>query len=132
MYLLSEESIGRRNDAHSVYDNRLWDDFGDFIVLIHDAKGFCDKLASALKSRGLAFKSGTVGYYNELQFEGQAGPFMKRSIFRYQEEYRFAIEADDNQNPMTDLFLGSLEEYCYGPVHKSKCKNRINKNTVEL
>ena len=130
-YLLSDESIERSAKNDTVYSTDLWDEFGDYLVFIHDAKKFCEMLAEALKERGLYFKMKAVEYFDEDSYEGPAGPFMKRSVYRHQEEYRFAVSCEEN-GPIDDLYLGSLENICYGPVHKNKCLNRLTENIVQL
>ncbi len=55
-YLLTNESIEREKRTVT-YSDRLWDEFGDYIVLIHDAQSFCSMLADALSRQRISFKS---------------------------------------------------------------------------
>ncbi|WP_299263225.1 hypothetical protein [uncultured Psychrosphaera sp.] len=131
LYVLSEESISRATEG-KVFDERLWDEFGEYFVLIHNAKAFIERLDSKLRELKLNYKADYVQYFCPKTHEGDVGAFRKRDTFSHQEEYRVAIDKPDIQRPIDDMYLGDLSEIAYGPVHKSLSKNSYDNGQVVL
>ncbi len=131
LYGLSEESISRSEDG-LVFDERLWDEFGNYFVLIHDAHSFMKMLDLKLKKLNLRYRANYVHYFCPNTYEGSVGAFKKRNIFSYQEEYRVAIDQPNMSVPIDDLYLGSLENIAYGPVHRDQSENSYNDGKVIL
>ena len=122
LYALSEESISRSKDG-KVFDERLWSEFGNYFVLIHDAHTFMKRLDSKLKESSLRYKADYVTYFCPNTHEGYVGAFKKRNLFSHQEEYRVAIDKPDTLGPIEDLYLGDLKDVAYGPVCRDQSEN---------
>ncbi len=131
LYVLSEESISRSAEG-KVFDERLWDEFGEYFVLIHNANAFMERLDSRLKELNLRYKADYVKYFCPNTYEGKVGAFRKRNIFCHQEEFRVAIDKPDIEGPIDDLYLGDLREIAYGPVHRDQSKNSYDGAQIVL
>ncbi len=131
LYALSEESISRSTEG-KVFDERLWDEFGEYFVLIHNANVFMERIDFKLKELNLRYKADYVQYFCPKTYEGEVGAFRKRNTFSHQEEFRVAIDKPDVQGPIEDFYLGDLREIAYGPVHRSQSKNSYNDGQVVL
>lgn len=123
LYSLSDESINK-NVNNRIFDKRLWDDFGNYLLLIHNVEVFLDRLLSEFKERGFGYSASHVEYFCPNTYDGPVGPFRKRNIYDYQCEYRIAINAPVD-GPITDLYIGDLTDICSTPMHKSKSINNV-------
>jgi hypothetical protein len=131
LYVLSDDSISRSTEG-KVFDERLWDEFGEYFVLIHNAKAFMERLDSKIRELGLRYKADYVQYFCPTTYDGGVGAFRKRDTFSHQEEFRVAIDKPDTLGPIDELYLGNLSEIVYGPVHRSLSKNSISNGQVVL
>jgi len=55
LYTLSDESIKKVED-NQVFNRRLWNDFGDHLVFIHNANEFLNRLFAKLESMKFGYK----------------------------------------------------------------------------
>lgn len=131
LYALSDESISRTTEG-KVFDNQLWNEFGDYFVLIYNARAFMERLDLKLKELNIKYKADYVQYFCTKTYEGEVGDFKKRNIFSHQEEYRIAINKPDIKGPVDDLYLGNLRELAYGPIHRSHSKNSYSNGQIVL
>ena len=131
LYALSDESILRSAEG-KVFDERLWTEFGEYFVLIHNAYAFMERLDFKLKELNLKYKADYVEYFCPKTHEGEVGAFRKRNVFSHQEEFRVAIDKPDIQGPIDDLYLGNLKDLAYGPVHRDQSKNSYSDGHVVL
>jgi hypothetical protein len=131
LYALSDQSLDRVENG-KVFDDKLWHEFGDYVVLIHDVKSFLRRIDSKLSERGFRGESGLVQYFCQDSYEGRVGAFKKRNKYSHQEEFRVAIDRPGVKGPIDDLYLGSLHDIAYGPVHRSKSENKRVGNRVLL
>lgn len=115
-----------------VFDERLWDEFGEYFVLIHNANAFMERLDIKLKESNIRYKADYVQYFCHKTHEGEVGAFRKRNIFSHQEEFRVAIDKPDAHGPIDNLYLGDLREIAYGPVHRYQSKNSYDDGQVVL
>jgi len=130
LYTLSDESI-QKTKNNQAFDNELWDNFGNHLVLIHNAEEFLNRLLSTLKKRNFGYRADHVNYFCPKTYEGPVGAFKKRNIYEYQSEYRIAITAEI-EGPIEDLYLGDLTDICAGPIYKSQSINNVVNDTVNL
>jgi hypothetical protein len=131
LYALSEESISQSEDG-KVFDERLWSEFGEYFVLIHNAQSFMERLDLKLKEFNLRYKADFVQYFCPSTYEGEVGAFKKRNLFSHQEEYRVAIDSPDTPGPIKELYLGDLKDVAYGPVHRELSKNSYSDGKITL
>jgi hypothetical protein len=131
LYALGEESISRSEDG-KVFDERLWSEFGEYFVLIHNAQSFMERLDLKLKEFNLRYKADYVKYFCPNTHEGYVGAFKKRNLFSHQEEYRVASDKPDTPGPMEGLYLGDLKDVAYGPVHRDLSENSYSDDKVVL
>ena len=131
LYTLSDESI-MRSEKGKVFDGRIWDEFGDYFVFIHDAHSFMKALDLKLKELNLRYKADYVEYFCPSTYEGDVGAFRKRNSFSHQEEFRVATDGPVTEEPITDIYLGSLNDVAYGPVHRNQSVNLFSDNKIAL
>jgi len=116
-----------------VYDERVWEYFGDYVVLIHNVKEFRRRIYKELESlEGLSAERSLVSYFDEKTYNGELTPFHKQSAYSYQNEYRVAINDEALRGKPLVLNLGCLSDIAYGPVHKSKCENKIEQGRITV
>lgn len=131
LYAISDESINR-SDYNKVFDEKLWNEFGENFVFIYDAHSFMERLTDKLKEMNVTFKADYVDYFCTDTYEGPVGPFKKRNIYSHQEEYRVAISMPQIDGPITNLYLGNISDISYGPVHRKKSRNTVDETGVTL
>lgn len=115
-----------------IYDERSWDDFGGYVALIHDPRKFLNKLEETLAQHSLQYALGAVEYVDPATYSGEVGPFRKFNHSSWQQEVRIAVfdgDAFDARKPLT-VSLGSIADIAHGPVHRSKCFNRVDGDGV--
>lgn len=100
------------------FDDKLWGEFGQYLVLIHDPSELINRMEQVLSRRHLKFQYGPVQYYNPESYEGNVGAFLKRNSYAHQQEFRLAISMLNFKFPITDLYLGDLSDIATGPTHK--------------
>ncbi len=117
----------------TVYDQRVWEDFGEYVVLIHNVKEFRRRIYKELASfEGLNAERNLVSYFDSETYHGELTPFYKQSTYSYQNEYRIAINYQELKGKPLVLNLGSMTDIAYGPVHKSQCKNKIEQGRIAV
>ena len=130
LYTLSDESI-QRVEGNQVFSKKLWGDFGNHFVLIHDAKEFLNRLLEKLEKANFGYRADYVNYFCPETYDGLVGAFKKRNIYEYQNEYRVAISAPID-GPIENIYLGDLTDIAEGPVHKKKSINNVVDGTANL
>jgi hypothetical protein len=81
---------------------------GSHFVLILNTPEFLRRVQEALKALGLQGKAGLVEYYDEANYSGKVGPFLKPRRFAYQKEFR--IITQPGQVPFRDLMIGDISD----------------------
>ncbi len=66
--------------------------FGDSFVLFTNTQQFLSRVEAAAKNLALGIEGRLVEYYEENEYSGKVGRFLKSSLFSYQSEYRIALE----------------------------------------
>lgn len=92
----------------TLVDNRVWNDFGDSLLIITDHNEFFARIKRAAEERNIHVKFGLVQYENFQTYEGDTGIFVKNEKFSYQKEARFV--ALNNSPSQLTLTLGSLKD----------------------
>ncbi len=120
---ITNEAIKQRRDG-TAYSSQLWEDFGEYVVLIHDTSKFKERIDGYLTNQGIALFYSPINYIEKSSYSGTLDMFNKMDSYRYQQEYRLAI------NPKIgglyyDIEIGDISDIAYGPVHMSKCKNKV-------
>lgn len=134
LFSLTAVRLANLEDGECVYNERSWDAFGEYVVLIHDPNKFLNRLEQTLAQRSLQYSLGAVEYIDPATYSGEVGPFRKFNHSSWQQEVRIAVFDEDlfaARKPMV-VFLGNLTDIAHGPVHKSKCFNRIGENEVQI
>ncbi|MFT6835311.1 MAG: hypothetical protein ACJA0H_001347 [Francisellaceae bacterium] len=100
-----------------IFDKRF-EEFGDHILIIRDAKEFSKRYANALRRRKGVFKPeylhkgfGKVNYKNLYAHSGPIGIYCKDQRFDWQIELRLAIGAEDktlNSRGALELNIGDI------------------------
>jgi hypothetical protein len=102
-----------------IFDKRF-EEFGDHILIIRDAKEFSKRYANALRRRKGIFKPeylhkgfGKVNYKNLYAHSGPIGIYCKDQRFDWQIELRLAIGAEDkalNSRGALELNIGDISD----------------------
>ncbi|HBA71675.1 MAG TPA: hypothetical protein DER40_02355 [Geobacter sp.] len=127
---VTEETLKKTSDKR-VFDERLWRDFGEYIVLIHNPREFLSRLVKKINELKYYCEHDFVQYFCPITYEGEVGAFRKRNIYDYQCEYRIAINSPVD-GPLDNIYLGDLSDIAHGPVHKSQSINRIENDNAKL
>lgn len=127
---VTENSI-RKVESSKVFDERLWEDFGNYVVLIHDPQAFVSRLGNKLKKLLYYYEADFIEYFDAQKFDGEVGAFRKRNIYEYQSEYRVAIKAETDE-PLNEIYIGDLSDIAHGPVHKNKSINLLENGHAYL
>jgi len=123
--------LSPRGEGSRVFDPRIWDDFGEYVVLIHQPSVFIRRLFSAFKSiGGYIAESREVEYFDEETYDGDTGPFKKRSLYSYQREFRISVKSVSNANDPIKVNIGCINDIAHGPVHKNYSVNRFDKRSA--
>jgi len=131
LYAVSDQSLGRVEEG-KVFDDKLWHEFGDYVVLVHNVNSFLRRIDKRLSELGVRGETGLVQYFSQDSYEGSVGAFKKRRKYSHQEEFRIAFDRTGVDGPIDDLYIGSLRDIAYGPVHCSKSDNRRVGNRILL
>lgn len=96
---------------------RLADEFGKYTVLICDLRAFFDRLDKACKKQGHMMERRFVTYYDpEFDSIGWNAPdnssamFFKSEFFKYQQEYRIALDVDGYNDQTFTLNIGDISD----------------------
>ena len=81
---------------------------GTAFVLILNTQDFLARVSAAAKMAGLSGRGGPVRYFDENEYSGPTGPFLKSSRFSTQCEYRLVVRP--GMEPYRELMLGSLDD----------------------
>lgn len=85
---------------------------GEHAVVIHNVKEFIEKVGAAAKLQGYSTRGRLVDYFDSEIFHGSfeeiESPFKKRSIYSYQNEYRFVFKSSKPEGAKT-LHIGPLD-----------------------
>jgi hypothetical protein len=88
--------------------------FGDMFIRFTRPDEFLRRVRTAAEKIGQEFCQGLVHYVPE-SYDGPVGPFRKRSMFSYQNEFRIVIRPGTG-TPLT-LDIGDIREItAYGPL----------------
>ena len=96
---------------HSCFDSRMFD-FGEYAVIIQDAKEFITRVQNYCKEKQLEPKCSHVKYYEEKTEQGRLNPFMKREKYSYQKEARIYIQSANPQEKLI-LNIGCLRDIAF-------------------
>jgi len=130
LYAISDESI-KKTIENKAFNENLWNDFGDYLILIHDANEFLNRLLAKLEKMKFGYRTDYVSYFCPNTYDGPVGAFKKRNIYEYQSEFRVAVSAKTN-GPIENLYVGDLSDITGGPIHKSQSNNNITGDIVNL
>lgn len=84
--------------------------FGNHICIINDPAEFIRRVGDKLNKMSYeAWKCGEVKYFDKTH-KGEVTPFMKRDIYKHQQEVRFVVRNDEG-NPLK-IEIGSIEDLC--------------------
>ena len=97
--------------------DRLADEFGDYVVFIHNIPQFFERVERACEMKNYGWKRHFVLYYNpESDSVGMNRPdnstamFCKPSAYSYQQEYRIAIDTGDYGASTLLLEIGDISD----------------------
>jgi hypothetical protein len=121
LHATTEESL-LHSINNQVYDPRLWEDFGEYLVLIHNTNEFKNRIASILIKQKVPLNYDLIEYIDTAKYSGELGIFRKKNNYNYQNEFRIAI-CPNTENLFYKIEIGDISDIAHGPVHKSKCKN---------
>ena len=72
--------------------------FGDTAIIIFDPKEFTRRVKTAVKRRKFSFQCSPVIYYDHEQYQGELSPFYKSKIYSPQNEVRFWIPNNSEED----------------------------------
>lgn len=97
-------------------DDRM-NSFGEHAVVIFDPEAFVKRLDQAVCRESYAMRRGLVRYYDPDSFHGHLDGYeaalWKQEGFRYQSEYRFAIDTAKPGVSALTLHVGDLSEMAF-------------------
>lgn len=82
--------------------------FGSHFVLILNTTEFFERIKRELARLGISGRGEPVKYFDESNYTGPVGPFLKSSRFSYQQEYRIVIQP--GQAPFRNLVIGDISD----------------------
>jgi len=115
-------------DDFKILDDRVCD-FGDTFIVIHRWREFTDRLRRSLErelasERIGAYQFEKVQYVDIDTFDGNYGPLRKPQQYEYQQEWRLAVKANDEE--AYKFHIPSISDISH--IEKTKnFKNRIEK-----
>lgn len=84
--------------------------FGDYAVVIVDAREFVTRVKRAAINKGYKHFRSLVNYVDFSQCYVEAGPFVKDLCFSHQSELRIAVHTGRNSDSEITLEIGSLKD----------------------
>ena len=93
--------------------NRCFEDFGEHAVIVLDAREFVRRVSEAAKGQGYRIAHGPVFYYRGMQSKMDTdleAAFQKRDVYRYQREYRIAVNTGTEGCDPLVLSVGDLSD----------------------
>lgn len=122
LYAITENSLSVSSN-NQLYDSKLWEDFGKYVVFIHNTKEFKNRIVAYFEKNNIGYSGNLVEYVDSNKYSGELGIFRKKHDYKYQNEYRFAIcpNTDELNYPIT---IGDISDIAHGPVHMRTCLNQ--------
>lgn len=84
--------------------------FGDYAVVVHDARKFVTMIKQAAIEKGYTHIRRMVKYVDFSQDEVEVGPFVKDHVFSHQSELRIAVYSDESSGSAITLEIDPLKE----------------------
>ena len=106
-YALTAERVRAAHERDTVIVDERNAGWGTHALAILDVPTFLKRAGAAFRELSLGYWEGLVEYVAD-DYAGELGAFRKREMFRYQSEFRFAVNgcADD----VLGVEIGSLED----------------------
>lgn len=130
LHAITKNSL-KRSVGNQIYDPRLWEDFGEYVVLIHNPKEFINRIKYELERTKISLGFDLVEYIESQTYSGKLGIFRKKNIYKYQEEYRFAI-CPNTDDLFYKIEIGNISDIAVGPKHKDVCLNQLIDETLMI
>lgn len=92
----------------------------DWMLIVQNIPEFNRRLKSAIAQQGFgAYEARPIEYINAENFSGEVGCFKKFDVYRYQQEWRLAVDCP-NKTEAQHLYLGSLADIAIEPFPAEK------------
>jgi hypothetical protein len=105
--------------------------FGDYAVVIADAKTFVTRVKQAAIEKGYKHFRSLVEYVDFSKDDFEVGPFVKDQAFAHQNELRIAVHTGENSATFIKLEIGSLEDIAFmepaGELDEISIQDKANK-----
>lgn len=98
--------------------------FGSHFVLVLNTQAFFERIKRVLGPLGLSGRGELVQYYDESNYTGPVGPFLKPSRFAYQQEYRIVVRP--GQAPFRNLVIGDISDITSPVLPLSELDQLVN------
>ena len=117
---LLKEKINRSIADQIRIDSRCHN-FGDYAVVICNVERFIKAVESHAKNNNMKIYHGLVEYFDPEtftgSFKGVEAIFRKRKKYRYQNEFRFALNTSSETHETVTIKVGTLNEFAFiGPL----------------
>jgi hypothetical protein len=126
---ISRDYLAIRSDA-KVYCDKLWDDFGDYVVLVHKPIEFKKRIVKALDNLKCNYRIDFMEYIDPSSYSGPLGAFRKFDSYEYQQEVRVAIRLLHECETPQVILLGNIMDIASGPVHRGRCLNQCDPDNI--
>ena len=106
-----------------LFDPRLTE-FGNSFALVLEVQNFLNQLEVALIEQNIVnYRMDRVEYYPVESYTGKWNPFKKPIEYAYQQEYRIAIQSDNDQG--ITISIGKASTVLLGPIGVSTMRNEV-------